>query len=108
MEESSLKCLSCRAVMSTRWSRRLLLLTICVSKCEILIVLKVDSVNAADDMPRATKSRKRLSRVTTSCCGSASSMFLKLLCLSARQERLSSATSSTCVLEGSGQMSMYR
>jgi hypothetical protein len=57
------KWFSCKAMMSMRWSTRLLLLTICVSRCEIFAELKVESVRAAADIPSATKSRKHLSLV---------------------------------------------
>ncbi len=51
--------------MSTKWSTRLLLLMICISGVEMQADLKVDKVRAAVDMRNATRSRKRLSLVTT-------------------------------------------
>ncbi len=103
---TALKWFSCKAAMSTRWSTRLLLLTNCISKREILAELNVESVSATADIPNATKSRKHLSMVTTSYCGSVSSMLLKSVSLLARHDLLISATSSTCVLKGSGHISM--
>jgi hypothetical protein len=82
-------------------------LTICVSRCEILAKLKVDNVRAAADMPSATKLRKHLSLVMTSYCGSASRMLLKSLSLSVRHDLLILATSLTCMWNGSGHFSMY-
>jgi len=93
--------------MLTKWSTLLLLLTICVSRCEILAELKVDKVRAAVDMPSTTKLRKRLSLVMTSYCGRAFRMLLKSFSLSARHDLLISVTSSTCVQNGSGHFSMY-
>jgi hypothetical protein len=93
--------------MSTRWSTHLLLFTICVSSVEMRAKLNVNSVRAAADIPIATRSRNLLSLVTTLYCGSAVRMWSNLLSLSARHERLISATSSTCVRNGSGHFLMY-
>jgi hypothetical protein len=101
------KWFSCKAVMSIKWSTRLLLLTIWVSRCDILAELKVDSGRAAADMPSATKLRNRLSLVMTSYCGSVLRMLLKSFSLSARHDLLILATSSTCVRNGMGHFSMY-
>ncbi len=103
---TSKKCFSCRLVISTRWSILLLLEAIWVSSFEILAELKVDSVSAAADTPRAIRSRNLLSRVITSFCGSASRMSIKSFTLSSMQERLISAISSTCVRKGSGHNSI--
>jgi hypothetical protein len=93
--------------MSTRWSTRLLFKAICVSSIEILAELNVDNVRAAADMPRATRSRNRLSRVLTSFLGKASRMSMKSFILSSMQAQLSSATSSTCVWKGFGHNAVY-
>ena len=59
-------------------------------------MLKVAKVRAAADIPKETRSRNRLSLVTTSYSGNAARMLVKSLSLSARQDLLMSATSSTC------------
>ncbi len=92
--------------MSTKWSKRLLFCAICVSSLEILAVLYVAKVSAAADIPKEIRSRNRLSRETISYSGSAASMLEKSLSLSSRQDLLISDTSSTCVLNGSGHLSM--
>jgi len=97
LRSTALKCCSCRLVMSTRWSTRLLFEAICVSSVEILAELNVDKVSAVVDMPRATRSRNHLSRVFTSYLGRALRMSIKLFTLFSKQARLISATSSTCV-----------
>ncbi len=69
-------------------------------------MLNVARVSAAADIPKEIKSRNRLSRETISYSGRAARMLVKSLSLSARQDLLISATSSTCVLNGSGHLSM--
>jgi len=68
--------------------------------------LNVGRVRAAADIPKEIRSRNRLSLETTSYSGNAARMLLKSFNLSARQDLLISATSSTCVLNGSGHLSM--
>ncbi len=66
----------------------------CVSIVKVQAALYIDRVNAAVDMPSATRSRNRLFLVTTVCCGRASRMSTKSLILSAMQDQLTSATCS--------------